>query len=146
MRIFFSVAAVDSLEKPVEPPETTARLLQRRGPDFQSSLSDSLLHGFYASSSVLHVRAEATLAKQPVVSEKGDVFCWNGEIFQTGSTDLDVSDSDTVFLSDRLRAAAAKKNGIYRLLSEVKGPFALVYYDKTNETVFFARDRFGEHL
>ncbi|GAU98147.1 hypothetical protein RvY_09327 [Ramazzottius varieornatus] len=142
--IFFSVAVVDSPEKPVEPPETTARLLQRRGPDFQSSPSDSILHGFCVSSSVLHVRAETALAKQPVVSEKGDILCWNGEIFQTGSTDLDVSDSDTVFLSDRLCAAAAEeKSGIYRVLSEVKGPFALVYYDRANDTLFFARDRFG---
>ena len=150
--IFFS-AACSPAEMPAEPPEKLVELLRRRGPDSQGWHSLSRYHSkkvdvhmqeldFYVYSSVLSLRG-VEVTEQPVVDVNDNVLSWNGEIYSDGN-DLSVLENDTVFLAEQLTSCLRKGESVFDVLNVIKGPFALVFHDRVNDSIYFARDRFGK--
>lgn len=78
-------------------------------------------------SSVLHLRGPSTF-KQPVVdADSGDVFLWNGQVFE-GLQQHETSGSDTEVLWNRLGSARKEGKGadaVRDVLAGVEGPYVL---------------------
>src|SRR5436190_649869 len=66
------------------------------------------------TSSVLHLRGE-TVTVQPLVSEKGDVLCWNGEICQG----LDIPDNENDGV--KLLQALAGEESVWKVMEILEG-------------------------
>ena len=79
---------------------------------------------------------------QPVIDSQGNILLWNGDIFNVENQDRNLSESDTTFLS-RLLSQCSSAEDITGLMSIIHGPWALVYYQKRTQTVWFGRDFFG---
>ena len=107
-------------------------------------------------SSVLHMRGEE-IHKQPLVSNNGDVFLWNGEVF--GGVHVNIicsihnqvpqrsNDTEVVFQS--LQSCS----DVMSVLSIIQGPWAFIFYrvlvivtrdvQKKDDCLYFGRDRLG---
>ncbi|KAI0067903.1 hypothetical protein BV25DRAFT_1911767 [Artomyces pyxidatus] len=112
-----------------------------RGPDAQRrhelSIDGAILR-FFASE--LRLRGDAPVVQPHVHAERGDVLCWNGEIFE--GLDVGLHENDGV----RLFAAITALDDPLRLpelLGTFEGPYALVYYHHASRKLFFARDPLG---
>ena len=87
----------------------------------------------------------STSARQPMVSENGtSVLIFNGEIYNFRQLQIKfglckLSHSDTQTLLELIH-----KIGFENAIKEVRGMFALAYYDLVNKDFYLARDRFGE--
>lgn len=58
---------------------------------------------------------------QPVVSEpSGDVFCWNGQVFE-GFENLE-GGSDTLAVWKKLQLTGGRKEEVRKVFGEVEGP------------------------
>ncbi|KAI0048394.1 hypothetical protein FA95DRAFT_1588690 [Auriscalpium vulgare] len=113
-----------------------------RGPDAQQtrriSVGDAEL-GFFASE--LRLRGDEPVVQPHVHAESGDIFCWNGEVFE-GLNGVDLHENDGV----KLFAAIVGIGDVLQLpdlLATVEGPYAFVYYHHISRRVFFARDPLG---
>ncbi|KAJ2485643.1 hypothetical protein IWW37_005881 [Coemansia sp. RSA 2050] len=119
-----------------------------RGPDAHGEVSATLPDGemqinLKFGAHVLHLRGSHT-QKQPMVdSESGDIFCWNGEIFD--GLGVDSSDNDGALLFDLLLRTKAKDPSefIARAFSKIEGPYAFVYFDREQRKLWFSRDYLG---
>ncbi|KAJ2071260.1 hypothetical protein GGI09_009325, partial [Coemansia sp. S100] len=78
-----------------------------------------------------------------VDNETGDIFCWNGEIFD--GLDVDCSDNDGALLFDLILKTKADNpvEFIIRAFSKIEGPYAFVYFDRQQRNLWFARDYLG---
>lgn len=74
------------------------------------------------SASVLHLRG-AHIVPQPVVGSKGDVLCWNGEVWS--GVDMPPLESDTQAL---FRLLQDNSQDIPRVFEKIRGPYAFIYY------------------
>ncbi|KAI6136811.1 asparagine synthase-domain-containing protein [Pisolithus sp. B1] len=72
--------------------------------------------------------------------QEGDVFCWNGEVFE--GLDINPEENDGVKLFGRLRLECTP-DSVPALLGSVEGPYAFVFYDSSSEKLYFARDPLG---
>ncbi|KAJ2061406.1 hypothetical protein GGI17_003087 [Coemansia sp. S146] len=120
----------------------------RRGPDAHDEICATLPNGeaqinLKFGAHVLHLRGSHT-QKQPMVdSETGDIFCWNGEIFD--GLDVGCSDNDGALLFDLILKTKADDPAefIIRAFSKIEGPYAFVYFDRKQRKLWFARDYLG---
>ncbi|KZT58497.1 hypothetical protein CALCODRAFT_494755 [Calocera cornea HHB12733] len=87
-------------------------------------------------SSVLHLRGKE-VTKQPFVSEDGDVFCWNGEVFE--GLDIGEEENDGALLFRALSAAQDPRD----VFAQLEGPYAFVYLKRSARRLYFARDPLG---
>ncbi|CAM8987935.1 unnamed protein product [Rhodiola kirilowii] len=78
--------------------------------------------------------------KQPFVDSSGNVLVYNGEIF--GGVDVDSGINDGQVLMECL-GNCCSQNSIPDLLSTIKGPWALLYWQNSSKTLWFGRDAFG---
>ncbi|XP_071735562.1 uncharacterized protein [Rutidosis leptorrhynchoides] len=93
---------------------------------------------------------------QPLLDKSGNILIYNGEVF--GGIGLDFDSNDTEVLMQCLRKCcncishehegmcAAHGNEMYsvpELLSSIKGPWALVYWQESSKTIWFGRDALG---
>ncbi|KAJ2740959.1 hypothetical protein GGI20_005514 [Coemansia sp. BCRC 34301] len=78
-----------------------------------------------------------------VDTETGDIFCWNGEIFD--GLDVDSNDNDGALLFDHiLKTKGDDPNEfIPRAFSNIEGPYAFVYFDCKQRKLWFSRDYLG---
>ncbi|XP_023670597.1 asparagine synthetase domain-containing protein 1 [Paramormyrops kingsleyae] len=90
------------------------------------------------SAHVLHMRGKLT--PQPLEDTDGNVFLWNGEVF--GGLDLGFEDNDTECLFHHL-SSCSSPGDILSLLSNVRGPWAFIYYQAAKHCLWFGRDYFG---
>ncbi|KAG7450298.1 uncharacterized protein BT62DRAFT_962118 [Guyanagaster necrorhizus] len=117
-----------------------------RGPDAQRSHKVSfkdqssdvgMLHlEFFASELCLR-------GSQPVVQphiRNGDIFCWNGEIFE--GLDMDAAENDGVKLFESSRGLKTPAQ-IRDLFSSVEGPYAFVFHHEESGCIIFGRDPLG---
>ena len=74
------------------------------------------------TASVLHLRGSQVYV-QPIEGERGDVLCWNGEVWD--GLDVSVTSNDTEAL---FRALQECPNSTCQVLGKLRGPFAFVYY------------------
>ncbi|KAM4626114.1 asparagine synthetase domain-containing protein 1 [Discoglossus pictus] len=115
--------------------------LRRRGPNrSQQLIRSDPSHGYtcFFSGHVLHLRGQLT--PQPLQDNKGNVFLWNGEVF--GGIDVSATDNDTKVMFHHLNSCNDESD-LLSLLSLVQGPWAFIYYQVTNHSLWFGRDFFG---
>ncbi|XP_077435648.1 asparagine synthetase domain-containing protein 1 [Vanacampus margaritifer] len=115
--------------------------LQRRGPDasedFIVSGSD-LPYRCLFSAHVLHMRG--LLTSQPLRDPAGNVLLWNGEVF-AGLQVLPTENDAAVLL--RHLSSCSNQADLLSVLSRIRGPWGLVYYQKSRDCLWFGRDYFG---
>ncbi|XP_021185992.3 asparagine synthetase domain-containing protein CG17486 isoform X2 [Helicoverpa armigera] len=121
-----------------------AQVMQRiknRGPDCVRSVEMSLGDGLTAffCGAVLWMQGRE-LTPQPVENDQG-VLLYNGDIFDD-SWPCDVSDT-TVIMEMLTKAEKPTDEFIVQQLKLLKGPFAIIYYEKRNNKLYFLRDRIG---
>ncbi|CAJ1939726.1 unnamed protein product [Sphenostylis stenocarpa] len=90
---------------------------------------------------------------QPVVDTLGNVLVYNGEIF--GGYHLASDCNDTEFLMRTLgeccscgscsagHCVECGKSSVVGVLSAIKGPWAIIYWQNSSRTIWFGRDGFG---
>jgi asparagine synthetase B (glutamine-hydrolysing) len=124
----------------------TKEELIARGPDSYKEVSTIVSGGLSLTfvSSVLALRGDH-IQEQPL-RNAGSVFCWNGEAWKTDGVTIEGNDAVRVF-DLLLRASITTRHGrrqaIVQALQTISGPFAFVFYDETNATVYYGRDRLG---
>lgn len=141
--IFFSLARNGY----VVPDAQTAKLLRNRGPDHtglhQATIArtgNDDLHATFLST-VLSLRG-TTVVAQPLHDEStGSVLCWNGEAWSIRGAAVTGNDAEAVF--HLLLKASHDTSAVIQLLSQIRGPYAVVFYDAVNKRVFYGRDCLG---
>lgn len=143
--IFFSL----SRGSPNFPDNDAVAALQARGPDSYKLLHVHLpstdLHLIFASS-VLALRG-STVQEQPVVDPKnGCVLCWNGEAWKVDGKNVLGNDSGEILrllMSASTPSETESSRNISRVLTNIAGPFAFVFYNALTSTIYYGRDRLG---
>lgn len=150
--IFFSLSQNESFH----PDDSTKSLLKHRGPDsdglrevsVQRDGAPTIYATFY--STVLSLRG-TSVVDQPLYSpDTNSILCWNGEAWTLQGDVIQGNDSQRVF--DALLAASnlSPEHGreqsvskVVEVLSVIRGPFALVFYDAQNGYIYYGRDCLG---
>jgi asparagine synthetase B (glutamine-hydrolysing) len=145
--IFFSLARAFELC----PDDLVKRELVARGPDSYKQLhttvpatSRDIVLTFV--SSVLALRGDYVQEQPLHEPSSGSVLCWNGEAWKVDGAAVQGNDSARIF---DLLVRASHSGGqnhqqrIVQVLSAIAGPFAFVFYDAPNSTVYYGRDQLG---
>ncbi|KAG6036643.1 hypothetical protein E4U41_005583 [Claviceps citrina] len=140
-----------------------ARRLRNRGPDHQGTVTTCLHqdqdqdhgHGHGTTlaftSTVLSLRG-CGVARQPLVDRAtGAVLCWNGEAWKMQGREVRGNDGEALsaLLAEASRFSAEDDDGgrsvlrVLRVLRDIEGPFAFLYYDRAAGRLFYGRDRLG---
>jgi asparagine synthetase B (glutamine-hydrolysing) len=88
------------------------------------------------TSSVLHLRGHGVTV-QPLISDTGDILCWNGEVWD--GLEIREDEDDGV----KLLAALTAGKPIWKVMEGVEGPWAMVYYSSKDMKLWFGRDCLG---
>lgn len=115
--------------------------LRRRGPDHSQNVTQRVTNPEYSclfSAHVLHMRG--SLTPQPLQDDDGNLLLWNGEVFE-GLT-VEPEQNDTKVILGHLSACKSPSD-VLSVLSQVKGPWAIIYYQKEEHCIWFGRDFFG---
>ncbi|CAH8383403.1 unnamed protein product [Eruca vesicaria subsp. sativa] len=75
---------------------------------------------------------------QPMVDSSGNILTYNGEVF--GGVELDRCDNDTEVLLKSLEKA---NDLVPDVLSLIKGPWSIIYWQESSRTLWFGKDAFG---
>lgn len=111
-------------------------LISKRGPD--AIASKDVEHGFWHlsfTSSVLHLRGQK-MTCQPLVSDSGHVFCWNGEAYRYLDRDIEDNDARSIF-----EILEKEEDDVLKALQAIEGPWAMVYYN--GKHLYFGKDCLG---
>jgi asparagine synthetase B (glutamine-hydrolysing) len=87
--------------------------------------------------STLQLRGTSPI-RQPLVDSSGNILAYNGEVF--GGIELNSYDNDTEVLLKSLEKA---KSLVPDVLSMIKGPWAIIYWQESSRTLWFGKDPFG---
>ncbi|XP_049743617.1 asparagine synthetase domain-containing protein 1 [Elephas maximus indicus] len=113
--------------------------LKQRGPSSSKQLLKSgVNYQCLFSGHVLHLRG--ILTPQPVEDERGNVFLWNGEVFN--GIKVETKENDTQIMFDYL-SSCKNESDILSVFSEVQGPWSFIYYQASTHYLWFGRDFFG---
>lgn len=134
----------------VLPNDSTKRLLENRGPDctglhqIEIDTRASHVHATFLST-VLALRGSTVIAQPLVDDASGSVLCWNGEAWSIRGELVSGNDSRVIFdkLLDTCSSTAQSDAAVVELLSAVRGPYALVFYDAPNKRIYYGRDCLG---
>ena len=147
--IFFSL----SRHGHVAPDDNTASLLRNRGPDHTGLHQPVISHGDGTElsatflSTVLSLRGTEVIPQPLVDDGAASVLCWNGEAWSVNGNAVTGNDSKAVF--DLLLKACAtasssgSKSAIIQVLSNIRGPYAMVFYDAVHARIYYGRDCLG---
>ena len=119
-----------------------AASIRHRGPDG---------YGFYVGQRVGFANVRLSIVDvpggaQPLTNEDGQyVITYNGEVYNHPELRRELEDKGHVFRtrSDTEVLVHGYEEWGVNLLKRLNGQFAFAIYDRNNETVFIARDRFG---
>lgn len=139
-----------SAQRPRSLSEAAKQLLCRRGPDHLGEAStqfvtqDGKTCQVSLLSSVLAMRGGHLVAQPFVDPLSGSCLCWNGEAWKIGTDAVNGNDGQAVF-DTLLKASCSSqpRDKVLTVLRSISGPFAFVYLDKTNNSIYFGRDRLG---
>lgn len=122
-------------------------LLEHRGPDALDTISilePDLQLSLVFTSSVLSLRG-THITRQPLVnktvnSDSAHVLCWNGEAWRYNGSEFLVheNDGDVIF-----NALVQSQGKIAKVIEQIEGPFAFVFYDRPRHKLWFGRDWLG---
>uniref|UniRef100_A0A1J3E731 Asparagine synthetase domain-containing protein 1 n=1 Tax=Noccaea caerulescens TaxID=107243 RepID=A0A1J3E731_NOCCA len=87
--------------------------------------------------STLQLRGTSPII-QPLVDSSGNILAYNGEVF--GGIELNSYDNDTEVLLKSLERA---KSLVPDVLSMIRGPWAIIYWQESSRTLWFGKDAFG---
>ncbi|UNI21159.1 hypothetical protein JDV02_007174 [Purpureocillium takamizusanense] len=149
------------------PSQTLERRLRSRGPDHCSTVHARLDDGHHGdgpvdkalyltfTSTVLALRGDH-VARQPLVDESsGSVLCWNGEAWKFRGRPVRGNDGEAILTelvaASRRGADGSGGNGggggagdlVLRVLRDIEGPFAFIFFDKPARRLYYGRDRLG---
>lgn len=116
-------------------------LLRHRGPDHSQDVTSNYSNPEYScffSAHVLHMRG--SLTPQPLQDVRGNLLLWNGEVF--GGLAVEPEENDTEVILGHLSACKSPSD-VLSVLGQVKGPWAIIYYQKEENCIWFGRDFFG---
>lgn len=121
--------------------------LARRGPDRRGRKelcikNDQRTVCLTLTSTILHLRGKLT--PQPLIDEFGNILCWNGEIF--GGIKVKIEENDTSVLMKILsspKSDVTHSEHILSTMAKVQGPWSFVYWQATEQKLWFGRDYFG---
>ncbi|KAM7252232.1 hypothetical protein ACFE04_024115 [Oxalis oulophora] len=136
--------------------------LRRRGPDSLGQkklfLNDSTNVELNFIGATLQLRGNLNPVIQPITDSFGNLFVYNGEIFG-GGISVHSDSNDTEVLMQTLANCCScnshhhtqicnNDNGktqksVVDVLSIIKGPWALIYWQSSSKTLWFGRDAFG---
>jgi asparagine synthetase B (glutamine-hydrolysing) len=152
--IFFSLGR----DGYITPDTNTRRLLLNRGPDStgqhqtviesnitSSEEASSLCHATFMST-VLALRGSDVVAQPLRDDATGSVLCWNGEAWSIAGEVVTGNDSQLIFAKLLVACAStgdASIRNVVDLLSSIRGPYALVFYDARNKRIYYGRDCLG---
>ncbi|MQL72891.1 hypothetical protein Taro_005267 [Colocasia esculenta] len=119
-----------------------------QGVSDRGTMSNVELHFLGAT---LQLRGISPVA-QPLTDDSGNILVYNGEIF--GGIDVDRDENDGETLLHALEKCACFSSGdgnlyckeevyVPHILSSIKGPWALIYWQAKTNTIWFGRDAFG---
>ncbi|KAF4108817.1 asparagine synthetase domain-containing protein 1 [Onychostoma macrolepis] len=134
------ICCVVSLTKPHDPLDKHVHEnLKHRGPNSSQDITETISTcSLLFSAHVLHMRG--CLTPQPLQDDNGNMLLWNGEVF--GGLRVDLGENDTKVVLHHLSMAQCASD-IVALLSQLKGPWAFIYYQKVEHCIWFGRDFFG---
>lgn len=134
------ICCVVSLTKPHDPLDKHVHEnLKHRGPNSSRDITETISTcSLLFSAHVLHMRG--CLTPQPLQDDNGNMLLWNGEVF--GGLRVDLGENDTKVVLHHLSMAQSASD-IVALLSQLKGPWAFIYYQKVEHCIWFGRDFFG---
>eukprot|EP00267_Zea_mays_P037411 XP_008674812.1 uncharacterized protein LOC100281484 isoform X1 [Zea mays] len=129
------------------------------GVEGKIGVSDSSVADLFFIGATLHLRG-AKLVSQPLVAPSGSVFLYNGEIYGGIQVADDENDTQALFNSlesccscdchalgrDKTCTCCGTGSGaksVLQVLSTIKGPWALIYWQMKSNTIWFGRDAFG---
>ncbi|OAQ99403.1 hypothetical protein LLEC1_07368, partial [Akanthomyces lecanii] len=126
---------------------TLETCLRSRGPDHVGSLTinipDNESQLYVAlTSTVLALRGNHTTAQPLLDQDSGSALCWNGEAWRIHGEPVTGNDGETV-LSQLTAASARGRDAVLETLRAIEGPFAFVFVDRLNGTLYYGRDRLG---
>lgn len=154
---------------PAEPPAEFAAGLRQRGPDLMGACSVTIASDATGSSddsgsapgandggesgpphaaarlllaaSLLQLRGAARVARCPLVAPAtGAVLCFNGELFGGLAVPGGANDGEALLAA----LEAAEPGAVPRVLSALRGPWALAYWRPQEQRLWFGRDWLGE--
>ncbi|KAJ7139868.1 asparagine synthase-domain-containing protein [Mycena epipterygia] len=115
-----------------------------RGPDSQDTRHVSVTGSDGPNLALDFFASELRLrGNKPVVQpheQDGNIFCWNGEVFD--GMEISKEENDGVKLFQALCAVETLEQ-VCNLFGSVEGPYAFVYYHAISQRLFFARDPLG---
>lgn len=134
------ICCVVSLTTPHDPlEENVHKNLKHRGPNCSIDITKEISNcSVLFSAHVLHMRG--CLTPQPLQDDTGNMLLWNGEVF--GGLKIEQEENDTEVLLHQLSMATSASD-IVCLLSQLEGPWAFIYYQKSERCIWFGRDFFG---
>lgn len=141
------IHAVISPNAPDPVSGTLESRLRSRGPDHTGSLTinipgnDAQLY-VALTSTVLALRGNHTTAQPLLDEDSGSALCWNGEAWRIHGEPVNGNDGEIV-LSKLAAASIRGPEAVLETLRAIEGPFAFVFVDKLNRTLYFGRDRLG---
>lgn len=120
-----------------------ARIIEHRGPDSDGYyISDKVSLGFRRLSII-----DLDNGSQPIYNEDKDkVIVFNGEIYNYQDLRKDLEEKGHIFASNtdtEVLIHGYEEYGIDKLLNKLRGMFAFIIYDITNDIVIGARDFYG---
>ncbi|KZF26434.1 asparagine synthase related protein [Xylona heveae TC161] len=150
------------------PDDNVAQLLVNRGPDSIKThnikvnvdrCTDSSTECYLSfTSTVLALRGDHVTVQPLVDTKTGSVLCWNGEAWKIEET-ISGNDAEAVFqlllhassqdfqfqksANGGANSPSLASPGIVNAINSISGPFAFVFFDATNQRIFFSRDCLG---
>ena len=119
--------------------------LESRGPDGQATVRETIEGGegrgcrMLMAASLLQTRGERKLQGPAMKDAQGNSLAFNGEIY-AGLGGLNEHENDSLVLLRELARPEAKVDDI---LSKLRGPWSIVYWQARTRTLWFGRDVIG---
>ncbi|KAL6430659.1 hypothetical protein ACFW04_006918 [Cataglyphis niger] len=76
---------------------------------------------------------------QPSLDNDNNLLLWNGDVFSGCLAKDDICDTNVIL--DELQSTT----DIASVLRKIEGPYSLIYYQKSTNTLYFGRDIIGRH-
>lgn len=88
--------------------------------------------------SVLHLRGKGSITLQPLKNDRGDLFCWNGEVWN--GLEMEFTDNDAICL---MNALSKPFTNVIDVLRMIEGPYSFIFFEKDKERLWYGRDCLG---